>query len=173
MTSYSRTNTTTETDTFTIADARFLASRIKIVLSQYRLWGGAISEQYIENLTLEAAILLKAGILGKIIYGFERNDKVIHAVTFTVNSLGQLTSANDEPSSLGTKPDLIGTTFFSFLTKRHNAALNQADLVAINELLPIHRKDGTEPNMTNGSTSIGDSYYRNGYGMTRSVYTSF
>jgi len=169
---YSGTYSATQTETFTIADARYLASRIKIGLTYLRLYCGGISEQYVENLTLEAAILLRAGLLEKVIYGYKKDGEVKYALIYTVNNLGQIEAANDNPSSLDMPPYLGDATFFTFLTRRYNPGLTQADRDAVERLLPIHRGTGTEPSMINGTRSGNDSYYRNGYGMTRSVYTS-
>lgn len=164
--------TSSESQTFSIADARYLASRIKTGLTYLRLYCGHISEQYVENLTLEAAILLKYGLLERVVYGYKRNGEVKYALIFTVNHLGQLVAADDNPSILDLPPYMEDTTFFTFLTKRHNPELTQADRDAIEGILPIQRDTGTEPSMINGTTSTADSYYRNGYGMTRSTYTS-
>ncbi len=171
--SYSKTYSATQSQTFTIADAKYLASRIKVGLTYLRLYCGILTEQSVENLTLEAAILLKAGLLEKVVYGYKKDGIVKYALIFTVNEQGQIEAANENPSPFDPPPYLEGATWFSFLTRRSNPNLTSADRESIEQLLPIDRETGVEPSLSNGTLTNNDSYYRNGYGMTRSVYRNF
>ena len=82
--------TTTTSHTFTIADAKYLASRIATDLAQVRLFYDQPSDQMIQDYAIEAAVLLKFGILQSVKYGFQINDNWIFALDYSVNYLGQL-----------------------------------------------------------------------------------
>jgi hypothetical protein len=165
------TYSATESQTFTIADAKYLASRIEAGLTYLRLYCGQLSEQKVKELTLEAAILLKAGILEKVIYGYKKDGDVKYALVYKVNNLGQIEAENEDSTSINPPTGMEGSSWFSFLTRRSNPKLTQSDLERIQQILPIQRSNGEEPSMINGSYGQHNSYSRNGYGMTRSVYT--
>lgn len=171
--SYSITRTENQTSTFTIADAKYLASRIATGLTYLRLYCGLITEQHIQNLAIEAAILLKYGLLENVKYGYQKDGYWKFAISYSVNYLGQVESSDDNPTTMNPPSDLEGVTWHSFLTRRRNQNLNQADLDAIEEMLPIHRGHGVEPSSANGYGTTDDSYYRNGYGMARGQFRSY
>jgi hypothetical protein len=170
---YSNTRTVNQTQTFTITDARYLASRIATGLDYLRLYCGQLTEQEVHNFTMEAAILLKAGLLENVKYGYQKANKWVYALSYSVNYLGQIEATNDSPSALDPPPavDLSGAVWASSLTRRSNSTLSQTDRDAIEELLPISRSIGSEPSSINGTWSNDDSYFRNGFGMTRSYFS--
>ena len=170
---YSLTNTTTQSETFTIADAKYLASRISHGLTFLRVYCGQLTPQKVQDLAVEAAILLKFNLLETVKYGYERDGNWIYGINYSVNQLGQIESINDSPSVIDIPTNLDGARWHSFLTRRHNPNLSPADIEEIEHLLPINRTSGTEPSSANGTWSTDDSYYRNGIGMSRSQLRSY
>ena len=102
--------TLTASQTFTIADAKYLASRIAADLTQLRLYYGNLTEQKVQDLTFEAAILLKAGLLDNVKYGYQKDDKWVFALSYSVNYLGQLEVANDSPGGIDATADVTGAS---------------------------------------------------------------
>ncbi len=170
---YSNTQTRSLSETFTIADAKYLASRIAHGLTLLRVYCGQLTPQKVQDLALEAAILLRFGLLESVKYGYQRNGNWIYAIGYSVNNLGQVESANDEPSIIDLPTNLNGASWHSFLTRRHNPSLSGEDLGQVEELLPIKRSNGTEPGSANGTWATDDSYSRNGVGLSRQQFRSY
>jgi len=165
--------TLSASQTFTIADAKYLASRIASDLTQLRLYYGQLTEQKVQDLTVEAAILLKAGLLSNVKYGYQKDGKWVFALSYSVNYLGQLEVANDSPGGVDATANVTGASWSSYLTRRHNPNLSAEDLKAIDELLPIQRGGGSEPSASNGAWSNDKTYYRNGTDISRGQFRSY
>jgi hypothetical protein len=166
------TLTRSQTNTFTIADAQYLASRIASDLTQIRLYYGYLTEQKVKDLAVEAAILLKFGLLKSVKYGFRKGDDWVYYVSYYVDDLGQLQASNDSPGDIDPTVDNTGASWYSHLEMRENPDLNTEQVAAIKQDLPIQRTSGIEPNSNNGILNNDKSYYRNGIGLTRGQYRS-
>lgn len=172
-----QSRTITASQTFTIADARYLASRIATDLSQVRLHyghftGGYLTEQKVSDLAVEAAVLLKFGLLDNVKYGFQRDGNWVFAISYTVNSQGQLEVPNDAPGSIYSQADLTGTSWHSYLTQRYNPDVSTEDKKGIEESLPIQRTSGQEPGTAGGSWDNDKTYYKNGTSVQRGQFRS-
>jgi hypothetical protein len=165
--------TLTASQTFTIADAKYLASRIASDLTQLRLYYGQLTEQKVQDLTVEAAILLKAGLLDNVKYGYQKEGKWVFAISYSVNYLGQLEVVNDSPGGIDATANVTGASWSSWLTRRNNPNLSAQELREIEQLLPIQRGSGTEPSTTNGAWSTDKTYYRNGSAISRGQFRSY
>jgi hypothetical protein len=170
---YSNTQTRSLTETFTIADAKYLASRIAHGLTLLRLYCGQLTSQKVQDLVLEASILMKFGLLDNVRYGYQKNEDWVYALGYSVNDLGQVVASNDEPSIFDLPTNLNEAEWHSFLTRRYNPSLNTEDLAKIEQLLPIKRSSGTEPGSSNGNWTTDDAYYRNGVGLKRQQFRSY
>jgi hypothetical protein len=168
----STTRTLSESESFTIADAKYLASRIASDLDQVRLYYGGVSSEHIQNLVAEAAILLKFGLLESVKYGYKRNGSWAYFVSYSVNYLGQLVAADDHPGGIDTQANVVGATWYSYLGRRTNHDLTEDDITKINQLIPIQRSFGVEPSFTGGTHTTDRSYYRSGTGVSRGQYRS-
>lgn len=167
---YSTTLTTSQT--FTIADAKYLASRIATDLGLLRIYYGGLTAGDVENLTLEAAILLKFGLLEHVKYGYRKGGSWAYFVSYSVNYLGQLEVTNDSPGAIDSQANVTGATWYSLLTRRNNSNLSAEEIANINQLIPIQRSVGVVPNFANGTLNADKTYYRNGTDMSRSQYRS-
>lgn len=168
--------TRTSSQTFTIADSKFLASRISADLHQVRLHygdaGGYLTAQKIEDFTVEAAVLLKFGLLDNVIYGFQRDNNWVFALRYKVNSLNQLELASDTPGSIYAHADITGASWNSYLTRRDSSDVTAEQKAEIIADLPIQRSDGTGPGTANGQWDDDKTYYRNGTGVQRGQFRS-
>lgn len=170
---YSNTQTRSLSETFTIADAKYLASRIAHGLTLLRLYCGQLTPQKVQDLALEAAILMKFGLLANVKYGYQKDGNWIYAIGYSVNILGQVEATNGDPSIIDLPTNLDGAEWHSFLTRRRNQNLSREDLEQVEQLLPIKRSDGTEPGSVNGYWTTDDSYCRNGIGLNRQQFRSY
>lgn len=171
-----QSTTLTTSRTFTIADAKYLASRISTDLNQIRLYygdgSGYLTDQKIQDLAVEAAVLLKFGLLDTVKYGFQRDGNWVFAVRYAVNSLNQLELANDSPGGIYSQANVSGASWQSYLTRRSSADVSAEDQAAIVADLPIQRSDGNEPSSVGGQWDDDKTYYRNGMGMQRGQFRS-
>lgn len=171
-----QSTTLTATRTFTITDAKYLASRISTDLNQIRLYygdaGGYLTDQKIQDLAVEAAVLLKFGLLDTVKYGFQRDGNWVFAVRYAVNSLNQLELADDSPGGIYSQANVSGASWHSYLTKKHNSDVSAEERAAIIADLPIQRTDGNEPSSAGGQWDNDKTYYRNGTGMQRGQFRS-
>lgn len=172
-----QSTTLTNSQTFTIADAKYLASRISTDLTQVRLYygdaGGYLTDQKIQDLAVEAAVLLKFGLLENVKYGFQRDGNWVFALSYTVNSLNQLELANDSPGAVYSQANVSGASWHSYLTKRHSSDVTAEERASIIAGLPIQRTDGDEPGSAGGQWDNDKTYYRNGTGMQRGQFRSY
>lgn len=171
-----QSTTLTTSQTFTIADAKYLASRISTALTQIRLhYGdadGYLTDQKIQDFAVEAAVLLKFGLLDTVKYGFQRDGNWVFAIRYTVNALNQLELADESPGGIYSQANVSGASWHSYLTRRHNTDVTAEERAAIIADLPIKRDDGNEPSSAGGQWVDDRTHFRNGIGMQRGQFRS-
>lgn len=161
----------TRTSTFTYTDALYLSSKLGADLrglnARYGRPNTADTECYIE----EAALLLQAGYLGTVDYGFKDGQRWVLRLRYTATAGGQL--RNDSPGGLPVGLSMGSYAFFSYLayssTFHGLSAAEQADFKA---RLPVQRTSGVEPTTTAGSSGYESQYARHGVGLNRDVYVA-
>lgn len=172
--SETRTLTASESQTFTIADAKYLASRVAADLTQIRLYYGhiatSLTDEYIQKLAVEVAMLLKFGLLRSAKYGFRKDNEWRYFVSYTVNDLGQLELSNDSPGDIEPNAPVQGATWYSYTSTKHNPNMTSEEEEAVHSELPIQRTAANEPSSANGTYVNDKSYYRNGTGMQRGQF---
>jgi Bacterial HORMA domain family 1 len=156
------------TATFTITDARYVASKMGADLRNLNARYGDPDLEVIPLYVEEAAQLLAAGYLNTVDFGYKRGDVWKLRLRYTATAGGHL--RDDPPGRLPDPIDVAGLTFYSYLT--HSAAFNLLDAAAKKKFeatLPIERVGTPEPRAVGGyATDL--QYSRNGNGMNRNVY---
>ena len=159
--------TITQSQTFTITNARYLASKVKTDLMRMRSFYGAPSEASIDTYEAELVAVLAAGYLSKVTYGFRRNGVfVAPAIEYTAEQLAA-GWANDRPGGIPTGADIGGATFYSFLeysSKWDN--LSPSERAAFKEGLPFQRTTAETPGV-NGYYESDRSYTSGGTALSR------
>ena len=159
--------TITQSQTFTITNARYLASKVKTDLTRMRNFYGSPSEASIEKFELELAALLAAGYLSKVTYGFRRNGAfVAPSIEYTAEQLAA-GWANDRPGGIMIGANIVGATFYSFLeynSKWFNLA--QSDRMAFEDTLPVQRPTADTPGVS-GYYESDRSYASGGTALSR------
>jgi len=169
MTTYSYTQT--QTRSFTITEARYVASKIATDLN---LLNSYYSKPSIENASMyaeEVALFVAKKYLNSVEFGFERNGQVIFSLKYTARSDGTLTT-DDRPGRIPANLNMTGVTFYTYLRPSalyHN--LTTAEKDAFDKTLPFQRASGKEPVLqSNGYWERTHSYSKNGEGVEREVF---
>lgn len=164
------TVTRTATSTFTIIQARYLASKIAADLHLCAQYYGSPSESRIREYAEELAQYLNAGYLKEYEFGYKKNDVRVVTWRYRVDENGLLTT-DDRPGKVVSYVDVSGATFYNFLTQ--NAAffrLSAADQAKFEGGLPLQRTPGTLPSDGLGSWKSDRNYYSGGVGMNRQTF---
>ena len=166
------TSTRTTTATFTIARARYVTSKIKTDLKLLQKAYGDPPDPEIDDYGEEAAILLRDGYLGEVIYGYRRNGNWILALRYVGRSDGTL-EADDRAGRVPRGVDTNGAAFHSYLTpSRAWNNLSRDQQQAIEERLPVSRTPGEAPGTGGGNWAADRMYSSNGSGVARSTFRS-
>jgi hypothetical protein len=165
------TTTFTRTRTFTITDARYIASKIAADLDLLRAYcGGRPSEPLVSNLAIEASLLLDARYLKSVEYGFRRNGVTVLALKYVARSDGTLTS-DDRPGRVYVESDVSDAKWYSFLEYSDAfLRLPQAQRDRFEATLPIQRVGTAAPQAGNGYWDQTRIYSSRGEGVLRHVF---
>ena len=166
------TSSYTTSSTFTITDARYVASKMGADLrGLYARYDTPAAEE-VENYIEEAALCLKAGYLKTVDYGFKRGDIWILRLRYTAVSGGQLSDGS--PGRLPAASELADCSFYSYLVWSDTfTGLSAAARQAFKDTLPITRTSAEAPSLGSGRYGTAVEYSRHGAGLSRDVYSAF
>lgn len=160
----------TNTNTFTIANARHIGAKIKTDLKLMQRAYGNPGDADIDNYGEEVAQMLAKGYLATVTYGYKRGSDWIVALRYTANADGTL-SADDRAGRIPRGVDISGASFYSYLTySAKKSRLSEAEWNTFAETLPFRRKGATEPGASGGSWTVGNTYSSNGSGVSRAEF---
>lgn len=162
------TTSLTRTSTFTMTDAMYVGSKLgadlRCLNSRY---GTPISS--LDEYVCETALLLKAGYLDTVDFGFKDGERWMLRLRYTATTGGQL--RDDTPGGLPPSYSIVSYSFHSYLKySRAFHLLSDADQEAFKRTLPVQRVGGKEPSALTGLYGNSSQYARNGVGLTRDVY---
>ena len=162
----------TQTQTHTFTHARHIASKVAADLKRLqRLYGvNRPSDKEIDEYQTEAFMLLNAGYLGEVTYGFKRNDNWVAALKY--HAVGnQVMGGGDDPGGIRATENIAGAHFTSFLA--YSTAwgyLSQGQKDAFEATLPFRRGFGPEPGIESGGHWVsGRNYVSGTLGVQRST----
>lgn len=162
----SYTGTYTESNTFTITNARHIASKVKTDLMKFHRLYNIPSREEIDKYETEVIELLRHGYLKTITYGFIRNDKWVVALKYTAKG-NDLQSEGDDPGGIR-RENIEGCHFCSFLERSDKwFELSVPERSTFIKELPIYRSDGDTPEVENGYWSSDKEYYSGSQGIAR------
>ncbi|MGH3436431.1 MAG: hypothetical protein ACRDRN_08170 [Sciscionella sp.] len=166
-TSYTRSES--ESETYSLANAKYVASKIATDLRQVQRYYGRPSDTDIADYALEAALLSHRGYVDKVIYGFQRNRNWILALEYT--SVNGTLVADDRAGGIYRHAKTDGTVFTSYLYYSWAwSQLTGTDRDDFIELLPFIRTSASAPGYTGGYLTSDRTYSAHGTGFTRSTY---
>lgn len=162
------------TVTFTLTHAKHIAARVATDLKRIQRLYGSPGDEWITAYEAEAIELMKAGYLGTVTYGFQRDGHWIEpTLRYTARDLAGMTASDDDPGRIRPGADVTGATFSSFLTFS-NAwdRLTPPEKEAFRAGLPFRRGTGDEPGV-NGYLAPDLTYSAGGRALDRSSVRSF
>jgi hypothetical protein len=168
--------TQTETKTFTVTNAKYLASKVAADLRRMmRLYPESeLSETSITSFETELTEVLRKGFLGSVAYGFKKDGKWIEpTLKYTASQLENDNYSDDDPGRIVPGANTTGAAFYSYLT--NNGAwskLTAEEREAFNKTLPFQRTGAPEPEI-NGYLTSDKSYASGGKSLERSTVKSF
>lgn len=162
-------STRSATDTFSLSNARYVASKVATDLRQLQRYYGRPSDTEIADYAEEVAILAYHGYVEKVIYGFKRGSNWILTLEYTAVN-GTLT-ADDRAGGVYRYADVTGAAFHSYMNRTWSWwLLTDAGRDEINESLPFTRTPGDASGYTGGHHTFDRTYSAQGTGFTRSSY---
>jgi hypothetical protein len=165
------TLTITQTRTFTITNARYVASKIAADLDLLRVYHNQPTQQHITELAEEAALWLAARYLKCVEYGFRRDNVTVLGLKYTAQSDGSL-ATDDRPGRVYSEIDVSNAAWYSFL--EYNSAfmaLSSVEATKFKATLPFLRVEAPSPQAgAKGYWEQSRTYSSNGEGVVRHVF---
>ncbi len=166
MSSYSLSHSQTST----ITDAKYLASKVATDLARIQRFYGSPSDTEISEYEAELTILLKHDAVDNVIYGFKRNGLWTLASVRYVALPGGALQVDDDPGRIRANLDVAGATFSSFLTYSSKwFGRTPEDRARVSSQLPFSRTTGNSPNLELGQWAQDKNYSSSGLGLGRST----
>jgi len=161
----------TRSASFTITDARHIASKIGADLRNLNTVYGKPPLNSIDDYVEEVALLLRDSYLNTVDFGFKSGDVWKLRLRYTATIGGSL--RDDNPGRLPYDAPVSGVPFYSYLTYSSTFnALTYDKQTAYKATLPVQRTGADEPGLGGGAYGISASYARNGNGVGRDVFTA-
>lgn len=166
--------TQTDSQTFTVTNARYLASKVATDLKRMQRLYGSPTDTRIQQFEEELTALLKNGYVDKVTYGFQKDGNWIEpTLRYTASDLSSLGMADDDPGKIRSGADVSGASFKSYLC--YNAAfdkLTSAEQAAFENTLPFQRSGTPQPGIT-GYMQEDKSYSSGGRSLNRSSVKNY
>ncbi|WP_153799674.1 HORMA-1 domain-containing protein [Foetidibacter luteolus] len=166
--------TTSNTQTFTLTHAKYLACKVAADLKRIQRFYNSPSDMEIADYEMELTEYLKAGYLAEVTYGFQRNGNWVEpTLRYSARDLAGLVGSDDDPGRVRTNANVTGAVFTSYLI-RNDAyhQLSTADQEKFRGQLPFSRTGAPAPGVT-GYISQDKSYSSGGKALDRSSVKSF
>lgn len=166
--------TISSTQTFTVTHARHMAAKVATDLKRMQRFYSSPSDTSIANFETEVTELLKAGYLGTVTYGFQRNSNWIEpTLRYTARDLASAATNDDDPGRVRPGADVSGASFGSYLTYSFAwTALTQTQRNSFEAALPFSRSGAPEPGVA-GYLASDRTYSSGGRALDRSTVRSF
>jgi hypothetical protein len=159
--------------TFTIINARHLASKAAADMHICAQYYGEPLEQRIREYAEELAEYLKAGYLEMYEFGFKKNGKRVVSWRYQVDSNGNLTT-DDRAGKVVPDVDITGAFFFNYLTQNSRFFRLSSDAQANFEAgLPVQRTHGDPPADGPGHWVSDRNYFSGGCSLSRQTFQPF
>lgn len=170
----SYTYTMSETTTFTVTHARYIAAKVATDLKRMQRFYGKPSDIGINDYEDEVIELLKAGYLETVAYGFRRNSNWIEpTLKYTARELASASANDDDPGRIRPGANIQGATFYSYLT--YSLAWNNLSEMEKDDFkrsLPFQRSGAPEPSVS-GYFSTDLVYSAGGRALDRAIVRSY
>lgn len=162
---YSNTNN----QSFTIIDAKKIASKLAADLRRMQRFYRQPSSSRIDDFEQEVIELLNRGYLKKVTYGFQKDGKWIEpTLIYTAQDLAGLISTDDDPGRVSVGASVEGASFHSYLIYSDAwHSLSAEEQKKVEDILPFSRIGAPEPSI-NGRIVQDNVYSSGGKSLNRS-----
>lgn len=163
----------TTSSSFTITDARNLASKIAADMHLCALYYGKPGEVAIRAYSEELAILLRDGYVEAYEFGYKKDNERVVCWRYTVHADGSV-SADESPGKVVSWADVSGAVFYNFLSysqKWFDLGVSERD--RIKRSLPIQRSHGELPSDGAGYWICDRQYSSSGVGFSRQTFRPY
>lgn len=166
--------TITESSTFTVTHARHMAAKVATDLKRMQRFYGYPSDKRIADFEAEATALIKAGYLGTVAYGFQREgDWIEPTLRYTARDLAGESANDDDPGRIKPGANITGAIFTSYLT--YSSAwyqLTPEEQDTFDATLPLWRNGAPEPGIA-GYLRYDRTYSSGGRALDRASVRCF
>lgn len=161
--------TTSNTETFTRAHARQLASKVAADLLQMKQFYGQPADAVREAYIAELIEVLAGDYLSRMDYGFKRDGKWVAVLRYTVQN-GVLQS-DDRSGRVPAGMDISNSSWASFRVMNSRwDNLTDADRGRVDTFHPVKRSSGNEAGFVAGMWMQDKSYSAGGTTMQRNIF---
>lgn len=166
--------TVSESQTFTVTHAKYLASKVATDLKRMQRFYNYPTDSSIATYETEIIELLKMGYLDTVTYGFKKDDKWIEpTLRYNAKDLSGMTSSDDDPGRVSPGANVVGASFCSYLKySRAWDKLTSEERDTFTKSLPLQRVGADEPGI-NGYLSSDKTYSSGGKSLERSIVKSY
>ena len=168
------TYTVTTTETFSLTHARHIATKVATDLKRIQRFYSEPNDRWISDFEVELTELLKAGYLGTVTYGFQRNGYWVRpTLRYTAKELAGSTANDDDPGRIRPGANVQGAFFWSYLT--YSPAwdlLSIQQKTQFKERLPISRTTGLDSGIE-GVWRVDRTYSAGGRAVDRFTLASY
>lgn len=162
--------TVSDSQTFTVAHAKHIASKVATDLMRFHRLYGRPTLTSIADYETELTVLLKYDAVDTVVYGFKRNGLWTMASARYVAQPGGSIQVDDDPGRIRPGYDVTGAVFTSFLTYSSRwTALTPDERNAIRGQLPFSRETQDTPTLEQGAWVDDRNYSAGGRGLGRST----
>ena len=163
----------TSNSTFTLTDAKKLASKVATDLKRIQRLYGVPSDYSIQQYEEEMVLFLMGGYLESVTYGFKRGQNHIEpTLKYTAKDLSGMGS-DEDPGKIRPGANVNEASFSSFLTYSQSwFKLTPKEQENFENQLPIKRSNAPTPGIS-GYLSDDRTYTSGGQSLSRSTIKSY
>lgn len=165
----SNTYTTSDTESFTITNARKLAAKVTADMHQCRRLYGDPTEADIAAYNEELVHMLAGKYVSSYEFGYQKGDKRIVSWYYTITAAGDLEGGRS--GGLYAKADISGASWFNFMTTNYSwSVLNEAGKNAVRAKHSVKRVTGDPPSDGSGHWVADRIYVSGGVAVQRKEF---
>lgn len=163
-------HTFTKSHSFTITNARQLASKVAADMHLCAQYYGKPTEQRIREYAEELAQYMNEGYLAAYEFGYKKDDVRVVTWRYNVDATGTITT-DDRAGKVISYVDVTGATFYNLLTQnRAFLNLSSAEQDHFEARLSIRRTVGEPPSDGGGYWTSDRNYFSGGQGLSRQTF---
>jgi hypothetical protein len=167
------TMTRTVSESFTLTNAKYLASKVTTDMWRCQQLYGQPSSSDINDYGTELALRLRDGFVSKYEFGFRVGEERLLSWRYTVVN-GDLTATDDRPGRLPSEIDIKQAVFFNQLSPSEAWwKLSEQERERFREFYPIKRGNSDGPRDGRGYWQRDLQYSSNGVAMTRETFRPY